>query len=46
MSLDRSAETGELLVVDARDFAGEPVARVRLPHRIPYGFHGNWCAGV
>lgn len=46
LAYDRARNASELLVVDARDFAGEPVARVRLPHRIPYGFHGNWCAGV
>ncbi|MGH7896969.1 MAG: carotenoid oxygenase family protein, partial [Candidatus Binatia bacterium] len=31
-------------ILDARDFTGEPLARVRLPHRVPYGFHGNWLA--
>jgi len=29
-------------VLDAKDIAGEPIATVRLPHRVPYGFHGNW----
>jgi carotenoid cleavage dioxygenase len=29
-------------VLDARDVAGEAVAKVKLPHRVPYGFHGNW----
>jgi carotenoid cleavage dioxygenase len=41
--------TGEMAffdfyVLDARHIAGEPIARVILPHRVPYGFHGNWVA--
>jgi carotenoid cleavage dioxygenase-like enzyme len=32
----------DLVVIDASDFEGEPVARVRLPRRVPHGFHGNW----
>ena len=39
---DRSTDRSELVVLDARDFAGEPVATVHLPTRVPYGFHGNW----
>ncbi|MCW2653082.1 MAG: Carotenoid oxygenase [Mycobacterium sp.] len=32
----------DLVIVDASDFTGEPVARVQLPQRVPNGFHGNW----
>jgi carotenoid cleavage dioxygenase len=35
-------ETTDLVILDAQSFGGEPVAMVRLPHRIPPGFHGNW----
>jgi carotenoid cleavage dioxygenase-like enzyme len=36
-----SAEgTTDLVVVDAQ--ALEEVARVRIPRRVPFGFHGNW----
>jgi carotenoid cleavage dioxygenase-like enzyme len=31
-----------LLIVDAQDFAGPAVARVKLPRRVPFGFHGSW----
>ncbi|MFN3592562.1 MAG: carotenoid oxygenase family protein [Thermaurantiacus sp.] len=34
--------TSEVQVVDARDFASPPVARIPLPQRVPAGFHGTW----
>lgn len=40
--IDVPNETTDLVILDARDFAGEPVASVRIPHRVPPGFHGNW----
>ncbi|MFM7069231.1 MAG: carotenoid oxygenase family protein [Actinomycetes bacterium] len=39
---DLAAGTTEFVVLDARDVAAEPVARVQLPRRVPFGFHGNW----
>jgi carotenoid cleavage dioxygenase len=35
-------DSSDLVVLSAQDFAGEPVARVHLPQRVPFGFHGNW----
>ena len=35
-------DASELVILDAQDFAGEPVARVKLDHHITNGFHGNW----
>jgi carotenoid cleavage dioxygenase len=32
----------DLCIIDARDLAAGPVARVHLPQRVPAGFHGNW----
>ncbi len=43
----RGAERrSDVLVLDAQNVAAEPLAVVELPHRIPFGFHGNWGAGV
>lgn len=39
---DDSANKTSLAVLDAADM--NLVARVALPQRVPYGFHGNWFA--
>ena len=39
---DAARDTSDFCILDAQDIGREPVARVRLPHRVPYGFHGNW----
>src|SRR5256884_4813041 len=41
---DAARDTSDFWILDAQDVAGEPVACVTLPHRVPYGFHGNWVA--
>jgi carotenoid cleavage dioxygenase-like enzyme len=41
-NLDRDAT--DLAILAVQDFAGEPVAQVHLPARVPLGFHGNWIA--
>lgn len=43
---DAVSGTSELVVVEARDFRSPPVARVLLPVRVPYGFHGSWIASA
>jgi len=32
------------VILDARDHAAPPLARIHLPARVPYGFHGSWIA--
>lgn len=44
MVTDRGTENSELRVLDARDLSGGPVARVKIPRRVPLGFHANWFA--
>jgi carotenoid cleavage dioxygenase-like enzyme len=39
---DGNNNRSELVIQDAADFSGKPVARVKLSHRVPFGFHGNW----
>lgn len=39
---DPESDRSDLRIIDARDFAGPPVARVYTPRRVPYGAHGSW----
>jgi carotenoid cleavage dioxygenase len=39
---DASRDGSDLVVLSAEDLEGDPVATVRLPQRVPFGFHGNW----
>ena len=35
-------DQSEVLILNAQDMLGEPVARIQIPARVPAGFHGNW----
>jgi carotenoid cleavage dioxygenase len=39
---DEGRDTSDLVVLDATDFSGPPIATVHLPRRVPFGFHGSW----
>lgn len=41
---DGNTDRSELVVLDAADVTAAPVARVHLPRRVPFGFHGNWVS--
>jgi carotenoid cleavage dioxygenase len=43
---DRTSDRSELVVLDAGNFAAPAVARVRLPRRVPHGFHGLWVPAM
>lgn len=42
--VEHPGDATDLVILDARDFEGAPVAGIRIPHRVPPGFHGNWVA--
>jgi carotenoid cleavage dioxygenase-like enzyme len=39
---DERDEVSELQIIDARDITADPVTRVRIPQRVPIGFHACW----
>ncbi|KAG2440102.1 hypothetical protein HXX76_004216 [Chlamydomonas incerta] len=39
---DTNTDTSYFNVYDAKTMAPKPVASVRMPRRVPYGFHGTW----
>jgi carotenoid cleavage dioxygenase len=41
---DRELDRSDLVVLDANELGGEPVAVVQLPRRVPLGLHGSWVA--
>jgi carotenoid cleavage dioxygenase len=41
---DGSNDSSYLAILDARNLSGAPLARARLKHRIPMGFHGNFVS--
>jgi carotenoid cleavage dioxygenase len=41
---DEGTGRSEFVVLDASRIEAAPLARVSLPQRVPYGFHGSWVA--
>ena len=42
---DSNTWQSDCLVFDATDIVAGPIARVRLPQRVPFGFHASWARG-
>ncbi len=40
---DANRDASDVVILDAQDFTGRPVAEIALPQRVPFGFHGNWA---
>ena len=43
---DAATDRSDVVILDAQDFAADPVATVHLPVRVPFGFHGSWAPDV
>ena len=41
---DSATGESQVLIFDAHDIRPGPIARVRIPQRMPFGFHANWFA--
>lgn len=42
---DSLNKQSECVILDARQIMQEPLARIKMPRRIPHGLHGSWLAG-
>ena len=42
MVYNRADNVSELVVLDAQKLSDGPIARVKMPRRVPFGFHGIW----
>ncbi len=42
---DSNSWESQCLVFDAQDIEQGPICRVKLPHRVPFGFHACWARG-
>jgi carotenoid cleavage dioxygenase len=43
---DRETDTSAFVIIDGADFGGPAVATVRLPVRVPNGYHGSWVGAA
>lgn len=41
---DQKTQSSEFWVIDAKKMSFPPLARVKLPRRVPFGFHGTWVS--
>jgi len=39
---DDNARQSECVIIDARNFTAPPIARIKIPSRVPFGFHAAW----
>ena len=39
---DHARDTSDLVILEALDVRKGPVAQIRMPRRVPFGFHGTW----
>jgi len=41
---DEGQDASELVVISTQSITDAPIARILMPQRVPYGFHGTWVA--
>jgi carotenoid cleavage dioxygenase len=41
---DPATDKSDLIILDAKAMANDPIAIIHLPTRVPAGFHGSWIA--
>jgi carotenoid cleavage dioxygenase len=42
---DERQDVSQCLILDAKNMEGGPLATIRMPQRVPYGFHAYWVSG-
>jgi carotenoid cleavage dioxygenase-like enzyme len=40
---DQATDSSECHIIDAKRFTDEPVTRIKIPQRVPNGFHAAWA---
>ena len=43
MVYNRVDKLSELVILEAQDLSKGPIAKVIMPRRVPFGFHGTWA---
>ncbi|MGG2383130.1 carotenoid oxygenase family protein [Salmonella enterica] len=43
---DPKRNASDLVILNGHDISQSPLARIKLPRRVPQGFHGNWMPDV
>ena len=44
--VEEATGASELVVLDAKDVGRDPIARVKIPHRVPTGYHSWWVTAA
>ena len=39
---DQETDKSDLIILNAQEVSSGPLAKVHLPQRVPFGFHGDW----
>lgn len=46
LAYDAAKNQSEFLILDAQNIQDEPLARIKMPRRVPHGLHGSWMPGA